>query len=193
MNVSKRKVIIATTAMLVLSLILTVFAVSVSADENMEAVARYGVPKAIDGILDEGWDGVPVNVSECTFYDPASSTDMEVSWRVMYDNVYLYFFVEVVDSTIGDKDFEFDAWGNYYLKNSIHMMFDMGYERAASYDSNDFYIDVSCQGYFHGRGMGTTDTIKYAVVVDDDGYNVELRLDHTVFDGFFAQALEYKK
>ncbi len=169
------------------ALIFSALAVFTAADDSIETVAKYGTAKAIDGILDEGWDGTEVNKNECTFMDRSGATDIAVNWRVMYDNVYLYFFVEVTDSTLGDKDFEFEAWGNYYQKNSIHMMFDMGYERETYYDENAFYIDVSCQGYFHGRGMGTSDTIKYAVVLTEKGYNVELRLDHTAFEDFKAQ------
>ena len=181
------KVKIAILMIFVFSVFLTNTAFPASASSIIETEAKYGVPEAIDGILDKGWDGTKVNVNECTFVNQSMATDIGVSWRVMYDNVYLYFFVEVVDSTIGDDKFEFDSWGNYYAKNSIHMMFDLGYERVNYYDSNDFYIDVSCRGYIHERGLGTTDNIKYAVVTDEDGYNVELRFDHSAYSGFKAK------
>lgn len=172
-------------------MLLSAMALSISAMTPVEDVilaeAVYGVPEKIDGILDAAWDKAEENVSENSFENPANATDMEVKWRVMYDNVYLYFFVEVIDSTLGDADFEFDAWGNYYAKNSIHMMFDMGYDRYGGYDADDFYIDISCQGYFNGRGAGTAETVKSAVVLTDEGYNVEVRLDHTVFEKFKAE------
>ncbi|MBP5256186.1 MAG: hypothetical protein J6Z80_03925, partial [Clostridia bacterium] len=183
----KRKTTRIASLFVAISMVFSMLAVITIADDSIETVAGYGTPRAIDGILDEGWDGTEVNKNECTFMDKNQATDIAVNWRVMYDNVYLYYFVEVTDSTLGDKDFEFEAWGNYYLKNSIHMMFDLGYERETWYDENAFYIDVSCQGFFHGRGLGTSDTIKYAVVLDDDGYNVELRFDHTCFPDFKAQ------
>ena len=188
-SVSQRSRVLAVLIAALILFSVSVFPISAMtpADDSILAEAVYGVPEKIDGVLDDGWSNAKKYKNERTVDDPRNATELEVNWRVMYDNIYLYFFVEVIDYTIGDAEFEYDAWGNYYAKNSLHMMFDMGYERETSYDSNDFYIDISCRGYFNGRGAGTQQIIKHAVVVTEDGYNVEVRVDHSGFAEFKAE------
>ncbi len=190
MRIFFKKISITVAFILAFSCLMSVISVAAEpAADSILATAVYGTPESIDGTLDKGWDKAEVYENERTGASSASETDISAKWRVMYDNAYLYFFISVEDSTLGDEDFEFEAFGNYYLKNSVHMMFDMGYERAAEYDENDFYFDVSCRSYIASHN-DKCEAIKYAkraVVLTDTGYNIEFRLDLDVYEGFKAE------
>lgn len=157
------------------------------ASDAQLAIAKYGTPEEIDGKLDSGWDGANTYTNTNFVGSETNETDIEAEWKVMYDNAYLYFFVNITDSTIGDAEYEYDENGNYYAKNSIHLMFDLGYERGTFYDDNDFYIDISSQGYYNNHTEDAFDFVYYATTLTDDGYSAEIRVDFDYYTDFAAE------
>lgn len=101
--------------MVAASAVMLTSAVAPAADTIL-ATAVYGTPVELDGKLDNGWDAANIYENEAFVGAEENETDIAAKWRVMYDNAFLYFFIEVNDSTVGDTDYEYSADGSYYAK-----------------------------------------------------------------------------
>ena len=183
-----KKLMLATLALVIaLSVGLVAASAQTPADDVILAKAVWGTPQEIDGMLDDGWGSANVYENENFVGMEENETDIAAKWRVMYDNAYVYFFIEVADDSIGDADYEYCPANDYYNKNSVHLMFDLGYERNTAYDGNDFYIDISSYGYYNNHNFTATDYVTSATQLTDDGYTVEVRLDPAFYPDFAAE------
>jgi len=170
-------------------IIITVIALLVTsipafADGGTEATAVYGTPERIDGKLDDGWNSAASY--SANHHDSGDPTDISAEWKVMYDETYLYFLVDVSDPTIGDADYERAADGDLWNRNTVHIMLDLGNEKTTYYDLNDFYYDFNARGYFWGHYMNQDNYWTFAVEVRDGGYTVEAALDLGIWSDFIA-------
>ena len=174
-----------TVLLLITVLALLCFAIPVAADGEPQAAAIYGTPESIDGVLDSGWKNANSYVSD--HHDSADPTPIGASWKIMYDETYIYTFVEVTDPTIGDAAYEETAYGDLWTTNTIHLMYDLGNEKSEGYDTNDFYFDFNVRGFSHGHYINQNSFWKFKVVVTDTGYNLEAALDIGIYSGFKAE------
>ncbi len=174
-------------ATLLLMSLFTFGALAAPAEGVPLATAVYGTPAAIDGVLDGAWNSA--NTYACEKNGEANKTDIAMSWRVMYDETYLYFFAEVKDSTIGTKDQEYCEYvGDYWTKNTVQFYLDMGYERTANtYDGNDFRFDVNSREWFFCHCISAAGYVEYGVKMTSDGYNVEVSVDTGIYPEFKAE------
>jgi|GEM_PF-3090747 len=176
--------------MLLLAGMFTLTAAAVSAQTPAEgtklAKAVYGTPDKIDGELDAGWDSANTYRNE-SFVGDDVYDEIDAEWKVMYDNAFLYFFVDVNDATLGDEEYEYVGNSTLWSRNSIHIMLDLGYERTSSHDSNDFRFDVGCRGDYWCHMPDAWDYVEYAVAETDDGYSVEMRVDFAYYDDFVPE------
>lgn len=168
--------------LMVLTMVATMLPLLAFADEPV-AVAVYGTPDQVDGVLDNGWKNA--NTYECKV--GGTVTDIALTWKIMYDDTNIYVYADVTDSTIGTAAQEETGQWDYWTRNTLQSFFDLGYERTVdAYDKNDFYIDVNARGYFAFHKIRGTDFVDYAVVVTDTGYTVEYALDFGLHSDFEA-------
>ena len=171
--------------LLVIAMIISIAPITFTsvADESLTADVVYGTPEAIDGILDDGW--AKAKTYESNKHNSSSPTDISAKWKIMYDSTYIYLFVTVTDSTVGDADYEkCSSNGDYWTKNTVQIYFDLGNEKSTACDANDFYIDINARGYFYAHYIRATSFVKHAAVVNDTGYTVEVAVDVGVDSDF---------
>ena len=152
----------------------------------------YGTPVMIDGVLDSGWNNSTLGGTN--FADAGKTT--YAFWRFMYDDDYLYFFVEAHDSTIGTEEQENDVSGNplyYWARNTIQLCLDWGHEghsepgnsQRFNTDGNDVIVQINCYGGIHYHtNTGFEGAItRHATVVDREAgtYCIEIAIE---FDQF---------
>lgn len=111
---------------LCLLLALSLLSFSVSADDPEETPtvgAIYGTP-IIDGDVDAVWSGAQIVKLVNVYANDELTTPTEVQFRVMYDEEYLYFLVEVKDTTMADLEWEKQfLGGNLWRRDGISFTF----------------------------------------------------------------------
>jgi hypothetical protein len=144
-------------------------------------IVKAAHPPAIDGVLDDIWENAPW---QRNFVYPSGATtfnDAALSWRAMWDNDYLYVFVNVVDDIFLADD-RAAGWHG----DSVEMWLDGDNSKGGTYDGiNDlgytyFYSnDPEDPIIFHPSGgvagewhMNTTGH-KVASAWSDMGVNLE--------------------
>ena len=141
---------------------------------------------AIDGAVDTAWGKVSPNfITHTTVGTPQPG--YKAQWKGMWDNNYLYFLVQVTDSTLRpyhgtDSVFNFDA---------VEIFLDGNNSRTPNYNgTNDFqylfsyYLDGGVQVIRKGpNDPAGTDTSKiiYFVQKAPGGYNMEIRIPWSTY------------
>ncbi|MBQ2513324.1 MAG: hypothetical protein II534_08275 [Clostridia bacterium] len=123
-----KKILSLATALVFVVSLLSVFATATDApakkdpqDYLIEAI--YGTP-IVDGDIDDIWKGARINMIEQVFQTDDISPMPVARYRVMYDEFYLYFLVEVTDTTIGDAEWEAQSLGgNLWRRDGVSMTF----------------------------------------------------------------------
>ena len=108
-----------------LLLIVSLLSLTVSADdpETPTVGAIYGTP-IIDGDIDAVWNGAQIIRLVNVYSDDGLTPPTEVQFRVMYDEEYLYFLVEVKDTTMADLEWEKQLLGgNLWKRDGISFTF----------------------------------------------------------------------
>ena len=105
-------------------LILSLASFFVSADDEIKvAKVIYGTP-IIDGDIDAIWDGAQILKPEIVYQDDNITEPTKVQFRIMYDEEYLYFLVEVEDATMSDLEWEKQSLGgNLWRRDGISFTF----------------------------------------------------------------------
>lgn len=172
--------------LLAVVLMLCTLSLGAYADQLATADAAFGKPEAIDGKPDNGWKNAKTYRSDK--HDSKTPTGIAAEWKVMYDSTYLYFLVDVTDSTIGSAEYEkCENPGDLWTKNTVHIMLDLGNEHTEGYDSNAFYIDVNARGYYWNHYISVANFVKTAVQLTDKGYCVEAAVDIGIYSDFKAE------
>ncbi|MBO7375607.1 MAG: hypothetical protein J6V01_00785, partial [Clostridia bacterium] len=108
---------------LVFVLSLCTLAISAETAETPEVGAIYGTP-IIDGDIDALWDGAQIIRLSAVYADDGLTEPTKVQFRIVYDEEYLYFLVEVEDSTMGDLEWENQSLGgNLWKRDGISFTF----------------------------------------------------------------------
>ncbi|MBP5271329.1 MAG: hypothetical protein ILO42_10265, partial [Clostridia bacterium] len=108
---------------LVFVLSLCTLAISAETAETPEVGAIYGTP-IIDGDIDALWDGAQIIRLSAVYADDGLTEPTKVPFRIVYEEEYLYFLVEVEDSTMGDLEWENQSLGgNLWKRDGISFTF----------------------------------------------------------------------
>jgi hypothetical protein len=114
------------------------------ADDYLKVPQTTAAP-VIDGVLDDAWldNSVLIQADEMNLRNgatiPAEFTDLEfwddlqVAYRVMWDETAYYFWCEVIDDIINI------ATPNTYEQDGLEIYFDGDNSKGASYDDNDVH------------------------------------------------------
>jgi PKD repeat protein len=97
-------------------------------------IPKAGHPPVIDGHMDAIWSYVPLNedFKNINGFTPIeSSADCSPSFRVMWDNNYLYYYCHVIDDHLVNDD------GGSYTDDSFEIYSDGMYSHGTSYDGVD--------------------------------------------------------
>ncbi|MDY4898447.1 MAG: sugar-binding protein [Eubacteriales bacterium] len=93
------------------------------APEEHVAKAIYGTP-TIDGEADGIWDYAQINYVTNVYQNDEITPPSTCQFRVMYDDTYLYFLVEVKDETMGDAEWEaLSLGGNLWKRDGVSLTF----------------------------------------------------------------------
>ena len=99
---------------------------------EMVAKAIYGTPE-IDGYADSIWDEAEIQYLTHVFVEDGITEPSKVRFRTMWDEKYLYFLVEVIDTTMGDADWEaLMPGGNLWRRDGISFTFSPDYDRGST-------------------------------------------------------------
>lgn len=94
--------------------------------------AIYGTPE-VDGYADSAWDEAEIQYLTHVYANDEITEPTKVRFRTMWDEKYLYFLVEVADSTMGDADWEgLSTGGNLWKRDSISFTFSPDYDRGST-------------------------------------------------------------
>lgn len=127
-------------AILFVFVLASMFTVMASATEavpapvpgEMVAKAIYGTPE-VDGYADSIWDEAEIQYLNHVFVEDGITEPSKVRFRTMWDEKYLYFLVEVIDSTMGDADWEgLMLGGNLWRRDGISFTFSPDYDRGST-------------------------------------------------------------
>ncbi|MES2431462.1 MAG: sugar-binding protein [Bacteroidota bacterium] len=89
----------------------------------------------IDGIIDPVWSKAPATaITKNIVGNGSLQSDYSATWKAMYDNTYLYIFVEVKDAFLTHDGG--DPWQN----DAVEIYIDGANNKANSYDANDAQI-----------------------------------------------------
>lgn len=195
----------------VLLLALSIASISVSAVEpdtaHPIAKAAYGTP-TIDGEIDDIWATAEVNEIAGAFAeggpDPANPRNgTSATFRALWDNRKLYLLVEVVDSTIGDENWELQSVGagSLWKRNSVSFAFTPDYNRdvTTTQVAPSFWFLLSCMAnggeeYVAGDGTANFNNVDREVFrhfkakLTDTGYLIEIAVDLSLVYSEIAMA-----
>ena len=160
------------------------------------AKAAYGTP-TIDGEIDEIWATAEVNEITDAFIedgpDPANPRNgTAASFRVLWDENYLYLLTEVTDSTIGDEDWELASVGagSLWKRNSLGYAITPDYNRdqTTTQVAPTMWLILSSRAiggsdYVEGDGTANFNQVprevfkNFKTKITDTGYLIEIAFD----------------
>ena len=116
------------TAMLLSCFCIFAFA-ETAAVNTVEEAAKYVATAVygdclIDGELDDTWKFAQINYVKNVFVDNELNDDpAQARFRVMYDEKYLYFYVEVYDISMSSYEHEIGAGNSWYNRDGVAFVF----------------------------------------------------------------------
>ncbi|MHC4628775.1 MAG: sugar-binding protein, partial [Planctomycetota bacterium] len=144
-------------------------------DSGRLIVPETSVAPVIDGELDDLWQGASeesllvTDIINATSAVPEDASDLAGTFKVMYDDNNLYFFIEVQDSVL---DYQFSDWQG----DSVEIFFDGDNSKGSAYDGvNDNQIRINSDDVELGD-IGSSlpvDGTVFMVLLTDVGYNIE--------------------
>lgn len=175
-------------------LVATVLPVSAAAEEEV----LNGTPE-LDGVRDAIYEeSACIALENFGFYtngstdaDPAV-VDGTKAWY-LWDEDYLYMFVEVKDNTTSayDESVDYTSWSS-----NDNVESHVWYGEEASGDQGYFHVNCLGQGITSGSTLENA-SLKAVGVQTDDGYNVEIAIDLSDTDmvleagAYFTWCLQY--
>lgn len=152
------------------------------------AQAAYGTP-TIDGQIDSAWDNAPSYKIE-NVYAQDGITESTATFRVLWDENYLYILHEVKDNTMGDADWESkSAGGNLYKRDAISYAFTPDYDRSvtSSRIPPTFWFIIGAYG-----NTANWDTVPQEVFISEDGgttkmYGLSYLYEGTTLAGYVIE------
>ena len=192
------------TVIIAAAMMIAPFTLSASAFSDVTAQVVYGTPKAIDGVLDDGWKNAvavtntfgSINADAASYHTQQGwleVTQVTASMKAMWDENCLYLFFDVKDPTVGTEeegDFQecpADALGALWQRNTIQLFIDWGDEghnsgKDTGYDGNDCKVQLNSRGatdYFYGTWF--KDCANFKTNVTGAGYTMEIAIEYSKF------------
>lgn len=119
---------------------------------------------SVDGTLEELWDkaeSIPLTIK-------TNQTDVKANVKAMWDENYLYFYANVIDSCLNKVS------ADAYQQDSIEIFIDENNHKSDSYENDDsqYRINFENEVSFNGVNCKQENLISKAVLTDD-GYFIE--------------------
>ena len=134
----------------------------------------------IDAEVDSAWEDVPTHpINNYLGGDVSSLEDAYGEFRILWDEDYLYLLVDVVDDKLVR-----DSGPAFWEDDGIELYFDMGFERASSYDENDHSPRVRWDDFFlyETNNQQIREDVDFVQRDIAGGYRVEMRFPWSAFD-----------
>ena len=190
-------------------LMLGMFSMSVSADRGLKYTAQYG-SATIDGVYEDTWD---INGSAWTeidlHHDGSEDSVCAARAKMMHDDSLIYFFVEITDATLANKDLELTAMDQFeiyldedackdvaYCENSYQLGMTLSAEVRAGTNADavgavecvkEFKVGTSENGYTLEFSVAPLNGIPAA----DKAIGLEFMYQNSAEDGTFLDALRW--
>jgi hypothetical protein len=139
---------------------------------SIAAIHRKSGNIAIDGVKEAGWDGITYDFDQINAGSIADFNDLSGTWIAVYDDEFLYFYVDV-----NDNELSFNR-PNWYENDGIEVYIDATNRKGSSYQSTDFqfnYMISDNQLRERNRNISTSGTeLHYSS--KPGGYKVEFKI-----------------
>ena len=190
-------------------LMLGMMSMSASAARDLKYTAQYG-SATIDGVYEDAWD---INGSAWTeidlHHDGSADSVCAARAKMMHDDSLIYFFVEITDATLANKDLELTAMDQFeiyldedackdvaYCENSYQLGMTLAAEVRAGTNADavgavecvkEFKVGTSENGYTLEFSVAPLNGIPAA----DKAIGLEFMYQNSAEDGTFLDALRW--
>jgi hypothetical protein len=156
---------------------------------SVGGVLKTSTAPVVGGGIDAIWATYPSTpITNLSGTLNSGVNDLAASYKITYDNTYLYVLVDVTDdisNTTGAADWE---------KDGIEIFIDRGNEKigCCSYDANDYQFTFVRNGVINGNGKPITGiTSGVTAKAGPTGYIMEVRIPWTSIVGGYPAAGTY--
>ncbi|MEI7831530.1 MAG: sugar-binding protein, partial [Prolixibacteraceae bacterium] len=143
----------------------------VTTSTNMAQISLASSAPAIDGVKEALWQGevYPIAINNAGVVN--SPADLSGSFVTMFDNSYLYFFVDVTDNLLSTNL-------SYWFENdAVEFYIDGSNKKGSSYGPTDFqYYYVYNSNALKDSHNGTTSGIEVLQKNKTGGYTLEVKI-----------------
>ena len=190
-------------------LMLGMMSMSASAARDLKYTAQWGTA-TIDGVYEDTWD---INGSAWTeidlHHDGSEDSVCAARAKMMHDDSLIYFFVEITDATLANKDLELTAMDQFeiyldedackdvaYCENSYQLGMTLSAEVRAGTNADavgavecvkEFKVGTSENGYTLEFSVAPLNGIPAA----DKAIGLEFMYQNSAEDGTFLDALRW--
>ncbi len=138
-------------------------------DYDIAEVEQTHASIAIDGEMENAWNATTLyDITNVSYGTVDNADDLSGSFKSLYSNEGIYFFVDVVDnklvSTTGSNAHQFDG---------VEIYLDMDNSKRAIYDENDFHFLFDLNGKVKEYAHGNIDGIKFVANINFTNYKIE--------------------
>jgi uncharacterized protein YceK len=153
-------------------LMLGMMSMSASATRDLKYTAQYG-SATIDGVYEDAWD---INGSAWTEidlpFDGSLDTVCAARAKMMHDDSLIYFFVEITDATLANKDLELTAMDQFEI------YIDEDNCKDVAYCENSYQLGMTLAGEVrpgtNADAVGAVECVKeFKVGTSENGYTLE--------------------
>ena len=154
-------------------LMLGMMSMSVSADRGLKYTAQYG-SATIDGVYDDAWDlyGSAWTEIDLPHNSETASSVCAARAKMMHDDSLIYFFVEITDATLANKDLELTQMDQFEI------YFDEDACKDVAYCENSYQLGMTLAAEVragtNADAVGAVDCVKeFKVGTSENGYTLE--------------------
>ncbi len=190
-------------------LMLGMMSMSASAARDLKYTAQFG-SATIDGVYDEAWDTYGSAWTEIDLHHDGSADSVcAARAKIMHDDNLIYFFVELTDATLANKDLELTAMDQFEIYLDEDACKDVAYceysyqlgmtlagevregtnapETGAAANVKEFKVGTSADGYTLEFSVAPFNGIPAA----DKAIGLEFMYQNSAEDGTFLDALRW--
>ena len=153
-------------------LMLGMMSMSASAARDLKYTAQWGTA-TIDGVYEDTWD---INGSAWTeidlHHDGSADSVCAARAKMMHDDSLIYFFVEITDATLANKDLELTQMDQFEI------YFDEDACKDVAYCENSYQLGMTLAGEVrpgtNAEAVGAVECVKeFKVGTSENGYTLE--------------------
>lgn len=126
----------------------------------------------IDGMRESAWPNQKFAINKKLYGTVNDSEDLNGNWTAIYDDNFLFFFIEVQDNILNVNA------ANWYEKDGVEIYIDSKNTKAATYSTTDFQFNIpygSTLLYERNHNF-TTNGAEVAFKTTTQGYDVEVKI-----------------